>query len=281
MAFRKSPFPWLYLALSYGLAWMLWIPVALTGQDYQESPLLLVLVLLGIFGPGIAGIVLTYREGGREGGRRFWASVLDPRRIRPMWVLLIVVIWPAFHGLAIVVNLLLGHDLPTFEFLRSMVAQPLNLLVVPVLYLIQAALEELGWRGYMQDRVQARWSPTVASLVIGLCHALWHLPLFWIEGTNQKAYGFGPDFWLFIANVLAAAVYSTWCYNANRRSTLVAILMHFWYNLCLDLFVVPGQQTRVLTILVILGGAVIWTVWRVREISARRHLERQRPVVAG
>ena len=77
------------------------------------------------------------------------------RRIRPMWFLLIVLIWPALDGLAIVVNLMLGHDLPTFEFLRSIAAQPMNLLVVHLLYLLQALLEELGWRGYMQDRVQA------------------------------------------------------------------------------------------------------------------------------
>lgn len=90
MAPKKPPFPWRYLALAYGLAWMLWIPVALTGRDYQESPLLLALVLPGVFGPGIAGIVMTYGEGGREGGRRFWASVLDPRRIRPLWILVIL-----------------------------------------------------------------------------------------------------------------------------------------------------------------------------------------------
>jgi len=277
---KKPPFPWLYLALSYGLAWMLWIPVALTGQDYQESPLLLALVLLGVFGPGIAGIVMTYREGGREGGRRFWASVLDPRRIRPLWVLLIVAIWPVLNGLAIVVNLVLGGDPPAFEFLRSILAQPLNLIVVPVLYFLQALLEELGWRGYMQDRVQARWSPAVASLVVGICHTLWHLPLFWVEGTNQKAFGFGLDFWFFVAAGLASSIFYAWCYNANRRSTLAVTLIHFWGNLCLDLFSDPGSQRRVPMALMVLGAAVIWTVWWVRETSARRYLRGQHRVVA-
>lgn len=176
---------------------------------------------------------------------------------------------------------MLGYAPPALEFLRSILAQPGYWLVVPVLYLLQALLEELGWRGYMQDRVQARWSPTVASLVIGICHALWHLPLFWMEGTNQKAYGFGLDFVFFVVIVLASAVYSTWCYNANRRSTLAVTLMHCWSNLCLDLFTVPGNQLRMLSVVVALGAAVLWTVWRVRETSARRHLERQHLVVAG
>ena len=46
MSSRRRRFPWLYLAISYAFAWLLWIPVALTGQDYQESPVLLVLVLV-------------------------------------------------------------------------------------------------------------------------------------------------------------------------------------------------------------------------------------------
>ena len=50
--------PWLYLVLAYAFAWVVWIPVALTGQDYQSSPLLLVTVLVGVFGPGLAGALL-------------------------------------------------------------------------------------------------------------------------------------------------------------------------------------------------------------------------------
>jgi len=49
----------MYLLLAYGLTWLFWIPVALTGQDYQASPVLLAVTLVGVFGPGAAGIILT------------------------------------------------------------------------------------------------------------------------------------------------------------------------------------------------------------------------------
>ena len=58
-----TKFPWLFLILAYGLSWLMWIPVALTRQDYQSSPLLLIIIFLGIFGPGMAGILLTYLQG--------------------------------------------------------------------------------------------------------------------------------------------------------------------------------------------------------------------------
>ena len=72
MDMKKSRFPWLFLGLAYALAWVFWIPVAMTRQDYQGSPVLLIAVLVGVFGPGIAGIILTYVENGRKGGKDFW-----------------------------------------------------------------------------------------------------------------------------------------------------------------------------------------------------------------
>jgi membrane protease YdiL (CAAX protease family) len=242
---EKQKFPWLYLVLAYALAWICWIPVAMTRQDYQNSPGLLIAVFVGISGPGIAGIVLTYVGGGREEARDFWRRAVDVRRVRPLWWLAMVLLWPILHGVAIALTRLLGGDPPAFAFLREVTSQPFAIAVVPVLYLLQAGLEELGWRGYMLDRLQARYPPLRASLVLGICHALWHLPLFLVVGTNQIKWRFGPDFWLFIAVVLASAVYSTLCYNGNDRSTFAATVLHFAYNINLDIFTSPGMQQRI------------------------------------
>lgn len=260
----KPKFPWLYLVLAYALAWVPWIPVALTGQDYQSSPILVAVVLLGVFGPGIAGITLTYREQGKTGAYDFWQRVFDFRRIRPEWYALIVLLVPTIHILAIVINNLLGGIAPAFEFVRKITEQPLGVPVVVILYLIQAGLEELGWRGYMLDRVQAIWKPLGASLIVGIFHAFWHLPLFWVAGTNQIKMGLGSDFLLFVAFVVASSIYSTWCYNANRRSTLAVILLHTIGNLSLDTFMLPETGSRIFNLLFVFGGVVIATVWATR-----------------
>ena len=125
----------------------------------------------------------------------------------------------------------------------------------------------------MLDRLQARWSPLTASLVLGICHALWHLPLFWVMGTNQIELGFGPDFLLFVASGLAASIYFTWCYNDNRRSVLAVTLLHFAGNLSLDLFTVPGPQFRIYQLLHIAVAVVIAAGWL-------RGSHRQAPSVA-
>jgi membrane protease YdiL (CAAX protease family) len=257
----RPRFPWLYLVLAYGFAWVVWIPVGWTRQDYQSSPILVAALLTGVFGPGLAAIILVHLRGDREERRDFWSRALDPRRIRPVWYLVAVLLWPALHLVAMGISALAGGAAPTFSLLRELIIQPVALIVVPILYFVQAGLEELGWRGYMLDKVQAIWTPLPASLVLGICHALWHLPLFWIVGTNQMEFGLGPDLWLFFAYVLAGSIYSTWCYNDNRRSVLAVTMLHFTANLNLDIFAVPGPQFRIYQLLAIAGAVVIGAIW--------------------
>jgi membrane protease YdiL (CAAX protease family) len=265
----RTKFPWLYLGLSYGLAWLLWIPVALTRQDYQGSPLLLLVVFLGVFSPGMAGIILTYIEGDREKRRDYWRRIVDIRRIRSLWVALILLLWPAMHILALLLNRLLGGEIPDYQFIKEMLAQPLGIPVVVALYFVQAGIEELGWRGYMLERVLPSWGTVKGSLVIGIFHALWHLPLFWVVGTNQIKMGLGVDFVLFIAQAIAFSVFATWCYIGNGHSTLAVMLFHFTGNLCNDLFTfTPGtMKYQLQTLLMVLGALVVSAVWsgRTRE----------------
>ena len=257
----KPKFPWRYLLLAYGLAWIVWIPVALTRQDYQTSPILLAGMFLGVFGPGIAGIAMTYREQGKEGRRDFWRRVFDFRRISLKWHALILLLFPALHTISIGINHWLGGDPPEFTFIKEALNIPAGILVVVILYLLQSALEELGWRGYMLDRLQAIWKPLTSSLVLGIFHALWHLPLFWIVGTNQSRYLSGIDFTVFVVFVLAGSIYSTWCYNDNHRSTLAVILLHTVANLSLDTFLLPGTGEYIFKIVAAFGAALIAIAW--------------------
>lgn len=153
--------------------------------------------------------------------------------------------------------------------------------VVLILYLLQAGLEELGWRGYMLERVRPAWGLLGGSLVVGVFHAFWHLPTFWIAGTNQIAMGFGLDFALFAAAGVSFSFYATWCYEANLRSTLAATLLHWTGNLWVDLRTDgPGSiGYRIYTMSMVLGTVAIGAVWARR--SATRGFVRSARVSAG
>ena len=276
MSITKTKFTWLYLAMAFGIAWLFWIPVAITGRDYQSSPLLLFLVLAGVFGPGIAGILLTYLEKGKEGSRDFWQRMFEFRRIQPIWYLIIILLWPFLHVSAILLSNLMGGDAPDYEFVKQIILQPLSIPIVFILYLIQAGLEELGWRGYLLERLQGSMGLTKSSLIIGIVHSLWHLPLFWVVGTNQINMGFGLDFAFYVTFVIASSVYTTWCYIGNGHSTLAATLLHCTGNLSFDIFGTSPEslQHRMYIVLMALGAIIIIRVWLKNKVNAERQATR-------
>jgi membrane protease YdiL (CAAX protease family) len=253
--------------LAYVWAWAWCIPVILTGKDYQESPVLFVTVFMAIFGPGLGGILMTYREGNREARREFWRRLVDLRRIRSWWIPLMLLLWPGLHLSANLVSMAVGAPVPPSELAGQMAGQPVMILAVPLLYFLQAILEDIGWRGYMLERVLRSSSPSKTSLIVGLSHSFWHLPFFFVVGTNQMKMGLGLDFWLFVLQATAFSFYATWCYLDNGHSTLSAILLHTIANLCNDLFVLFGGplKFRLMTLFMLLGAAAINLLWQARK----------------
>jgi len=114
------------------------------------------------------------------------------------------------------------------------------------------------------QRLQPSMGPGSSSLLVGIFHAFWHLPLFWVAGTNQIAMGFGLDFLLYLVMVVALAVITGWCYLGNGHSTLAATLLHTTGNLCFDIFVMtPGTpKERFFVLLVALAAVGILGWWR-------------------
>jgi len=86
--------------------------------------------------------------------------------------------------------------------------------------------EELGWRGVALPRLQAACGGTVASLVIGVVWAVWHLPLFAIPASSQYGQAFLP----YAVAVLASSVVLTWLFNATGGSVLLAMVFHASVN---------------------------------------------------
>ncbi len=272
-----TKFPWLYLLLAYGWAWLWWIPVALSRIDYQTSPLLVSVVLIGVFGPGLAGIFLTYHSVVPEERHDFWRRAFDIRRVQWRWIIFMLLLWPAMHILANVSSAALGSPPPASEMVAQIAAQPPFGLIVVVLYFLQAALEDLGWRGYLQQHLLRSYTPIGSALIVGIFHAFWHLPLFLVAGTNQAQMGLGLNFWLFVAQAVAFSFYATWCYIDNRYSTLAAILLHTVGNLCNDIFTLQGGTLKfqLHTLFMVVGALAIGLIWLRRRALPQMGIELQ------
>lgn len=260
-------FPSLYLLLAYGWSLLWTIPVALTRQDYRTSTLLFIATFIAVFGPGLAAIILTYRLENQQARDEYWRRAFDVRRIQPRWIVFMLLLWPGLHFLANGLSNILGSEVPISELFRGIADQPWLAPVTLILYFLQAFLEDLGWRGYMLEKVLKAWTPVKAALLVGVFHAFWHLPFFFIVGTNQVKIGFGSNFWLFVAQVVAFSVFATWCYVDNRHSTMAAVLMHTVANLSNDIFnyQVGTPKSWLYTLLMVVGATIVSAVWLRKE----------------
>ena len=69
---------------------------------------------------------------------------------------------------------------------------------------------------------QWKLSPIIASSCIGFAWALWHLPLFFVDGRKQA----NANILQYTLQAIAAAFFYTWQSNNTKNSILAAILMH-------------------------------------------------------
>ena len=84
-------------------------------------------------------------------------------------------------------------------------------------------LEEPGWRGFLLERLQHRFSPLLASLLVWLPWALWHAPLDfggWVANSLDSVPG-DPVIFLIPLTILI-----TWIYNRSGHAILAAAIFH-------------------------------------------------------
>ncbi len=253
---------WRYFILTFLLSWGSWVPAALLGQTSTEFPTIL-LFLLGGFGPSIAGIWLTYRQADHSERRDLWRRLSDARRIGPGWYIVIIAFFPVIFALTYGINALVGGTTPGMDALKQVAVQPLVLISLVISGIVAGPLsEELGWRGFALDRLQARWTTWKANLLLGALWWAWHLPLFFIRGTTQHKFGVGTlPFWLFLINIFPLTFLITRVYNANRRSLLSAVMLHFFFNFTLGLvFPIPVAYNVIQVALSIVAVGILLIV---------------------
>jgi len=240
----KTISPIKFILATIAFTWTLFSIVIFSGQSNQDFPAML-LYILGGCAPSLAAIFFVWRTFNKEQRDDFWSRVINPRRIKPVWWVVSLVAIPAVMGLAVWLNARLFNVLPGMEILNNLKVQPAEIPIFIIMMLIGGPLaEELGWRGLLLDAFQKKWSPAISTIILFLVWWIWHLPLFFIPGTSHYDWGLLTNmFWLFTMNVFLLTILMTLAYNANQRSVLIAILIHFSYNVTLSLLVPYITQT--------------------------------------
>jgi len=169
------------------------------------------------FGPLIAAFIVLAFTRGWAGVRDLLASIVR-WRVGLGWYAVALLLPVAITLVVLYLNAMLGGPTPTATDFADWYTLPLLFLFTTVA--AGPLFEEPGWRGFALPRLQSRFAPLVASLIVGVIWASWHLPELISEPTDQR-----PPL-QFIVWVLAQSVVYTWVYNGTRGSVLLVIFMH-------------------------------------------------------
>lgn len=261
---------WAFISLTFAFTWLLWVPSAIFGQNFTNSPWGIP-YLLGGFGPSLAGLWLVYRGRSPESRSEFWKRLVDIHRVPASVYLLILLIFPAAYAISLFLHLQFGGDLPALDTLSGVASQPVILIAMALLGIFTGPLsEELGWRGYALDILQSRWSPLVSSLFLAVFWWAWHLPLFFMVGTTQHTWGLGSaEFWIYLLQIFPLSILFTWIYNHSNRSILAAVLIHFMTNFSLGLvYPIPARVFLFQVLLILIAAVGLELLWpsRVQKV---------------
>lgn len=218
---------WKFFILVLLFTWLFWLPA---GMDHLENYGLSTRILHYAGGavPTIVALYLLYRFKNTTEQKNYWRRLIDYRRIGKSWYAVIFLTVPMLTILGVI----FGGKSVEFDGVKAILENPLSLIPFAVFLMLFGPLpEEMAWRGYALDELQSSWNAFVSSLILGFFWTIWHLPLFFINGSYQQSLGIGtPQFWLYMLDKIPQSILMTWIYNNNRQSTLSAVLFHFMVN---------------------------------------------------
>lgn len=181
---------------------------------------------LGALSASAAGILLAAIVGGKVGVRELLRRVLIWRVGFGWW--LFVLLFPGILAFAtLYIATLFGG--PTIDW--NDIPPIFNLLPMLLMLTLLAGLgEEFGWRGFAIPRLQERYNALASSLIIGVLHLFWHIPLFFIEGLAQyemaQEFGFLASFLGYGVFVISGSILFSWIFNNTQGSVLMVAVYH-------------------------------------------------------
>jgi CAAX protease family protein len=199
-----------FFVLAFALSWWAWILYAL---DLSPMPIL-------PCGPFLAALVVLALTRGRTGVKDLLSRMVR-WRVGFRWYAVALLLPIGLTAVAAALNvLLLGAQFPSSAELGGWTGLFSTFAIILLIPGFAGTWEEPGWRGYALPRLQSGRSALVASLIVGVFWALWHLPLMMV----------GEAAWSDLVQIVAVSVVFAWVFNNANGSVLIVMLMHAMNN---------------------------------------------------
>jgi membrane protease YdiL (CAAX protease family) len=210
-------------AITFIAVWLIATLVIVTDQVVREQlDMSTLLVVISAVTALLPALIVSSVFSTIPGVKVHLATYISPRGA-PGFYLLALVLFPAIWLLGIIVSHAMGMEVPDSNYPTVDVKLVGTVLLFFLMNFIHGGLsEEPGWRGFALPRLQARFSPLVASLILGVLWAVWHAPARF-GGIEAKSLEDTIVEWVLI---LFVTFIFTWLFNRTKGSLLATALLH-------------------------------------------------------
>ncbi len=185
-------FPFRFFLVTFIWSWLIWAPLILSSHSIIPVPdkllsiITIPVIMVGVFGPLAGALFALHKEKGKDSAKKYLKSFFD---FRLGWkaYFIPILIFGGSSFIAWFLPELFGEE-------RLQMILPSVWLFVPyllIMILLGGGQEEFGWRGYALPLLEAKLGIWSSNIILGIIHAFWHLPLWFIKGTSQSYMNFG------------------------------------------------------------------------------------------
>jgi membrane protease YdiL (CAAX protease family) len=197
-----------FFILAFLFSWYPWVIGIARGKVSGPNPL----------GPFIAALIVTGLAEGRSGIRTLLGRIV---RARIGWSSYAIVFGFPILLCAVALAVMAAFGQPVSWPASTAWSELPGRFVF--IFLFIGLGEEPGWRGFALPRLQKRYSPLIASLMLAPIWALWHLPLM----GNEFPLAIIPAF---LISLLGGTLIQTWLFNRSKGSVFAQMLFHAAVN---------------------------------------------------
>lgn len=208
-----------YLLWTFGISWGVEFLIVILERSILLSlpetvRTVITFALIG-FGAGMAptyAAAIVLKKSGQIGGFKDFCKLVFRNTKNRKTLIVMALFFVVFTIMNALTNQWLGSP-----WYLAIVAIPLMI--------FGGGLEEIGWRGILQPALQEKLSFIPATALLGIIWAVWHYPLWLVQGANQSA----MNMVAFTCSCIALAFSLAAVYNLTK-SVFACILVHAWIN---------------------------------------------------
>jgi len=238
-----------FIGLTFLISWISWGLLVFFSQlnilDYG-TPIFMIIYVLGGIAPALCGVFIKKHNSNKEEYKAYLKNIINPKHH---------ILWYVFIVISILINYIV-KTMVTNGIGSVILIKPFYIAIISLpIMIVGGGLEEIGWRGFLQPRLEERFTPLLSTLSVGVIWSLWHLPLWFIVGTNQT----NMNYFSFFISALSLSFLFAVVYEGTN-SIFMCILIHAFFNSCLEIF--GWNNNLIANVTVLLINVLIFIVYQ-------------------